>query len=57
MSSGRLFDKSLFDGENTMEYKIRPILEEEYSMLEDFLYEAIFLPHINFIHLMILKSN
>ena len=40
-----------------MEYKIRPILEEEYSMLEDFLYEAIFMPLINFIHLMILKSN
>ena len=27
-----------------MEYKIRPILEEEYSILEDFLYEAIFVP-------------
>ncbi len=27
-----------------MEYKIRPILKEEYSILEDFLYEAIFVP-------------
>ncbi len=27
-----------------MEYKIRPILKDEYSILEDFLYEAIFVP-------------
>ncbi len=27
-----------------MEYKIRPILKEEYSILEVFLYEAIFVP-------------
>ena len=27
-----------------MEYKIRPILKEEYNILEDFLYEAIFVP-------------
>ena len=27
-----------------MEYKIRPILEKEYGILEDFLYEAIFVP-------------
>jgi len=27
-----------------MNYKIRPISENEYSMLEDFLYEAIFIP-------------
>ena len=27
-----------------MEYKIRPIFEEDYGILEDFLYEAIFVP-------------
>lgn len=27
-----------------MDYKIRTILEEEYSLLENFLYEAIFVP-------------
>ena len=27
-----------------MNYKIRPIAENEYSILEDFLYEAIFIP-------------
>ena len=27
-----------------MEYKIREIAEEEYSILEDFLYEAVFVP-------------
>ena len=27
-----------------MDYKIRPIFAEEYSILEDFLYEAVFVP-------------
>lgn len=33
----------MITGKN-MEYKIRPLLEEEYGILEDFLYEAIFVP-------------
>ena len=39
-----LLCEALFDGENTMEYKIRPILEKEYGILEEFLYEAVFVP-------------
>lgn len=31
-------------GTSTMDYKIRKIEDSEYGVLEDFLYEAIFIP-------------